>query len=97
MNWYSDSASDHPDFSEEAERAVWARRSYSTGRIGAGRMTDNDDRRINASNRSPEGRGRVKWHLALLPDDAFEIVPVSLQNPPCDVIYRSIWTGCFWL
>ncbi len=75
MNWYSNGVD--PDFSEAAERAVWQRRSYNTAEIGDGRMTENDDRRINASNRSPEGRGRVKWHLALLPDDSFEIVPAS--------------------
>lgn len=75
MNWYSNGVD--PDFSAAAERAVWERRSYSTAEIGDGRMTKNDDRRINASNRSPEGRGRIKWHLALLPDDSFEIVPAS--------------------
>jgi hypothetical protein len=76
MNWYSNGGAD-PDFSDAAERSVWERRSYDTAEIGDGRMTDSDDRRINASNRSPEGRGRVKWHLALLSDDGFEIVPGS--------------------
>ena len=74
MNWYSDGV--HEDFSLEAERTVWEKRTYSS-EVGLGRMTDSDDRRINASNRSPEGRGRIKWHCALLPDSTFEIVPGS--------------------
>lgn len=67
------------DFSEPTERAKWEMRTYDRSPDAdiRGRMTEDDDRRINASNRTPEGRGRIKWHMPLLPDETFGIVPRS--------------------
>ena len=80
IGWHRDMAWFRPgDFSEATERAVWDLRTYdrSPGADTSGRMTDNDDRRINASNRTPEGRGRIKWHMPLLRDATFGIVSGS--------------------
>ena len=67
------------DFSEPTERAKWEMRTYDRSPDAdiRGRMTEDDDRRINASNRTPEGRGRIKWHMPLLPDSTLGIVPGS--------------------
>jgi hypothetical protein len=57
------------DFSEPTERAKWEMRTYDRSPDAdiRGRMTEDDDRRINASNMTPEGRARIKWHMPLLP------------------------------
>lgn len=56
IGWHRDMAWFRPgDFSEATERSIWAMRTYdrSPSADTSGRMTDDDDRRINASNRTP--------------------------------------------
>jgi hypothetical protein len=79
IGWHRDMAWFRPgDFSEATERSVWAMRTYDRG-PGAdtsGRMTDDDDRRINASNRTP-----VSCATCAMDDEQQLSSPAVSQSP----------------